>query len=252
MSNYKLILKVINLDDYKINKTKSLDSGNINLDSINNNNLSNINNNYNLYINYNQYPYYDIDKLENNINTFSNKENIKNPFKDIFLSDISIADYSILTNLNKFNKFLEDKYDTTKNDSYNTNEKIALMKQKLISDIKKYVEKDNNNIDITKYITFYNIDYLLKNYIFTNNSKIKLEKENGQLKDFLIKGYEYIIPRSNNNTNYIINNTNNTITIKLKLTLKEQKITNQLVVKFLLRGDLSTLHQDKEQRKKKI
>lgn len=260
MSIYTLKIRIANLKDYNINIDKCneenllLPKTLLNINNINNNQIKISETqkkeitNPNLFISYNQYPYYDIDKLENNITTFSNKNSLNNPIVNIF-STYDISD----TNLKDFSKFLEDKY--TKSTDNQSTEKIAAMKKKVIENIKKFVssEKSSDIIDINKYITFYNIDFLLKNYIFKKSDRtiLKLyENNNSNLLNYLVTGFEYIVPTSNNNQNFkIITDKNKPeIVLSIKLNLKKEITTNQLVIKLSLRGDVTTLKNTKSQR----
>ena len=253
MTIYTLKLRITNLKDYNIDIDKSniknelipkalLNINNIGIKIPNDKILA-----PQLFINYDQYPYYDIDKLENNITTFSNKNSINNPFVNIFSSyDLS------KNNINKLSKFLEDKY----TNSIDT-ERISSMKKKAIENIKKFVsnEKSSDAIDINKYITFYNIDFLLKNYVFKKSDRniIKLyEENNSTLLSYLVNDFTYIIPSGNSNPNFKINNETKEIILSIKLNLKKESISNQLVIKLSLRGDITTLKESKEERKKKF
>ena len=257
MSTYTLKLRITNLKDY-----------NIDIDKCNQENLLipktivNINNigikipsdktiitAPQLLINYNQYPYYDIDKLENNITTFSNKNSINNPLINIF------STYDSSNNIENLSKFLEDKY--TKSIDTQTTERVSSMKKKAIENIKKFVsnEKSLDSIDINKYITFYNIDFLLKNYIFKKSDRniIKLyERNNSNEISYLIDDFNYIIPSGNNNPNFKIDIDSKQIILSIKLNLKKEIITNQLVIKLSLRGDVTTLKNSKQEREKKF
>lgn len=247
MSNYKLLLKFINLNDYKIDLRKNIEkklllpNNNFNFKNINfdKNNLKD----ENLYISYNKYPYYDQDKLENNINTFVNNnknKDIRIPY-DIFY-DINNKDI-----LNDFNKFLEEKYKNTEIISTG-NDKITNIIKNYMNDLKKYISssKDDQSVDINKYITFYNINFLLKNYFFKNNNFIDLFKFNLNSSDssdptrFYIEGFDYIEPRSSKNNYFIINENNKTISLTIKINLKEKKFTNQLVIKLSIKGDIQS------------
>lgn len=262
MSNYTLKIRITNLKDYNIDIDKCnennllLSKTLLNINNINNNEIKitqkqkDEKKNPNLFINYNQYPYYDIDKLENNITTFSNKNKLNNPIVNIFSSyDISN------TNLKEFSKFLEDKY--TKSTDTQTTEKIAVMRKKAIENIKKFVsnEKSSDAIDINKYITFYNIDFLLKNYIFKKSDRniLKLyENKNSNLLNYLVTGFEYIIPTGSNNQNFkvITDQNKQQIILSIKLNLKKEITTNQLVIKLSLRGDVTTLKNSKAERER--
>tara|TARA_R110002072_G_scaffold111229_2_gene239288 strand:- start:5162 stop:7048 length:1887 start_codon:yes stop_codon:yes gene_type:complete len=253
MTIYTLKLRITNLKDYNINIDKSnienllipktlLNINNIEI-KIPNDKISAPQ----LYINYDQYPYYDIDKLENNITTFSNKNTIKNPLVNIFSS------YDLSNNIENLSNFLEDKY--TKSIDTQTTERVSSMKKKAIENIKKFVsnEKSTDSIDISKYITFYNIDFLLKNYIFKKSDRniIKLyEQNNSTLLSYLVNDFTYIIPSGNNNPNFKINNESKQIILSIKLNLKKEIITNQLVIKLSLRGDITTLKNSEQERKK--
>lgn len=262
MSIYTLKIRITNLKDYNIDIDKCnennllLPKTLLNINNINNNEIKITQNqkdekkNPNLFIDYNQYPYYDIDKLENNITTFSNKNKLNNPIVNIF-SSYDISD----TNLKEFSKFLEDKY--TKSIDTQTTEKIATMRKKAIENIKKFVsnEKSSDTIDINKYITFYNIDFLLKNYIFKKSDRniLKLyENKNSNLLNYLVTGFEYIIPTGSNNENFkVITDQNKPqIILSIKLNLKKEITTNQLVIKLSLRGDITTLKNSKSEREK--
>lgn len=264
MSIYTLKIRITNLKDYNIDidkcneDNKLLSKTLLNINNINNNEIKiseaqkTEKTNPNLFISYNQFPYYDIDKLENNITTFSNNKNpsLNNPIVNIF-SSYDISD----TNLKDFSKFLEDKY--TKLTDTQTTEKVANMKKKAIENIKKFVSNENSSdiIDINKYITFYNIDFLLKNYIFKKSDRtiLKLyENNNSNLLNYLVTGFEYIVPTGSNNQNFkVITDQNKAqIILSIKLNLKKEITTNQLVIKLSLRGDITTLKNTKLQREK--
>lgn len=255
---YKLNIKFNNLKDFNIDTQRSIKE-NLLLTG----NLLNITNIYNdkilisndkrkntplsiLNINYNQYPFYDIDRYQNNIEYFGNTINLSsNQLVPLIFSNYDLCN----NNLILFNNFLNKKYETSSG-QYQFDEKIGILKKKTIQSIKKYVDKNvnNDNIDIAKYITFYNIDYILRTYILNKNSqnKIKLYKYNDKtetsssLTEFLISNYEFIMPGTNKNDNYSIDTANKIITLKIKIKLKKQLITNQLVIKLLLKGDYNS------------
>ena len=151
-------------------------------------------------------------------------------------------------------KDLKAKYNSINNDSQ-IGDKIANLRKKTIQNIKKYVSNDklSDSINISDYITFYNIDYLIKNYIFkiSDKPKIKLfELGNTDEQSYLIQSYDYIIPIANANQNFTIDSSKKVITLKIKLNLKKEQIINQLVIKLALRGDYTTLKNNKLERKK--
>lgn len=264
MSIYTLKIKFNNLKDYNIDINKCIENN-----LLISNTFLNINNIYNdeikiseeqknniknpnLFISYDQYPYYDINKLENNIASFSNKKSpsLTNPIVNIFSSfDISNI------NLTNFLNFLEEKY--TKSSELQLTSKIDELKKKTIENIKKFVsnEKLTDSIDINKYMTFYNIDFLLKNYIFkkSNRNILKLyENNNNSLLNYLVTGFDYIVPSGSNNQNFkvITDNNKSIIVLSIKLNLKKEITTNQLVIKLSLRGDFTTLKNSKKEREK--
>ena len=241
---YNLDIKIDYISSYNINITKSIEENlikkgqyinieNIFTDKVKDKFESPI---PQLIIGYNDYPLYNIKEARNLLDNYLKQQpgiNNNNVIEKIFTDK----------NINNFNKFYNtinnqyEKYDNSIANNYLSN-----LKNETIQNIKKFVSSDPNNTDdINKYILFYNIDFLLKNYIFDSKKTnyMYLFKNNKKIK-FNITGFEYIIPNSINNPNFRIDG--NKIILKIKLYLSEKNFFNILSIKFKLRGDLSTLN----------
>ena len=215
--------------------------------------MGNANNNFIININSNgdDLPFYNINKLENYIGKFSNQNKIYNEsiLKDIF----SIKNKEINSRLIKFNNFLNEQYNLKNGDKNESNEeKINSLKIKTIESIKKFVSSENNSIDnINEYIIFYNIDFLLKNYIFKyfKTKELELEVKNKNSKPinevFNIEKFEYIIPKGSENDNFKINAKEKEIILKIKLFLKKKNISEQIRIFLNFSGDKPNLSNQK-------
>ena len=245
---YTLNIELSNLKDFDIDTQTSINNdlllkgSYININNLINSNIDICKNNIIKYpklkINYNEYPFYNKNKFEVYTENFANTINLKN--NEIIPLIFSTYDPSYI-NLTNFDNYLNKKYEDSSGNK--TKETFELQKE-IIEIVKKNIEKNDTNINIKKYITFYNIDFLLKRYLFNNDNKnqnkIKLYKNSNNTStetEFIITNYKHPGFNSNQNPNYIIDTNTKTIRIKIKIFLKEQTVTNQLVIRLLLKGD---------------
>lgn len=251
---YILDIKIDNLPKYNIDITKSIEEKligkyqTVNILNINSN--KDITESPQLIIGYNDYPLYNIKEgrnlvdnyIKQNDNSNNNNINNNNVIQKIFTRK----------NISNFNKFYTSIYNYyNRSNNLITNDYLTNLKNETIQNIKKFVSSDiNDTDDINNYILFYNIDFLLKSYIFNakQTNYIELSKNNKKRK-FNITGFDYIIPTSKNNPNFKI--VDNKITLKIKLNLSEKISLNILSIKFKLNGDLSTSDSKNELKYKK-
>ena len=130
-----------------------------------------------LIIGYNDYPLYNIKEGRNLVDNYlKQKSNINNnnAIEKIFTYDNS-------NNFNTFYNTIIDQY--KKYEESIANNYLSNLKNETIKNIKKFVSSDPNNTDdINKYILFYNIDFLLKNYIFDSKKQIMYLFKNNKIK----------------------------------------------------------------------
>ena len=241
---YFLNIKIDNLSKYNIDITKSIEEKligkyqTVNILNINSN--KDITESPQLIIGYNDYPLYNIKEGRNLVDNYIKQNNNDENNNDINSNNVmqKIFTNKNISNFKKFYSSIYNYYNSSNN--LITNDYLTNLKNETIQNIKKFVSSDiNDTDDINNYILFYNIDFLLKSYIF--NAKqinyIELFKNNKKTK-FNITGFNYIIPTSKNNPNFKIDN--DIITLKIKLNLSEKISLNILSIKFKLNGDLST------------
>lgn len=241
-SLYYLNIKIDNLSKYNINITESVKQNliaqgqYINIFNINSD--KDINPAPRLIIGYNDYPLYNIKEGRNLVDNYLKKnKNLKNN-KDIKIPIQEIFTYDNSNNFNNFYNTVSADYEKYR--SFSSSDSLSNLKNETIKNIKKFVSADPNDTDdINNYILFYNIDFLLKNYIFNTKKTNYIELIKNNIKTrFNVTNFEYIIPTGKNNPNFIIDG--NKINLKIKLILSEKNYLNILSIKFKLRGDLST------------